>query len=363
MKISLLESQKFDWFFLLSLAALSFIGFSTLQSATLAGGGNELLIKLQALAFFVGFILFVLIYYLDYRYLQFLAIPAYFTSLILLGLLFVFGSHIRGSVRWFDLGYFQLQPAELVKPLLVVAFCGFLSFFKERVNHFLILIGLVILAFIPIFLVYKQPDLGTVVVLLAGLICSFFFSRISWKRILIFFLILLIFLPILFFKMAPYQKQRVLTFLDPVSDPLGSGYNVIQSTIAVGSGNLFGRGWGRGTQSHLRFLPEEHTDFVFATFAEENGFLGSMVLIFLYLLLFVSSLKVLLKAKKLFGRLLVAGSMAIIFTQAAINIGMNIGVLPVTGIPLPLVSYGGSNVVTSLVLLGFIASVAKDEKV
>lgn len=358
-----LRLPKFDWLFLAAILGLSTIGFSTIQSTIVAGGENTSLIKLQVLAFVLGLSLFFAIQSVDYHYFPYLALPLYCFVVVSLFLLFFFGQNIRGSIRWFDLGFFQWQPAELAKPFLIIAWASFLDFFKERIGQWRIIFLLLTAMLAPLILILKEPDLGTFVVLLFGLGLMLLSLPFKASRLLSLMVLVLLFLPILYLSLHSYQKGRLLTFLNPGLDPLGAGYNVIQSTIAVGSGGLFGRGWGQGTQSHLRFLPEQHTDFIFATFSEENGFLGSLILLLLYVVLFFRSLKVLLKTDDFFATVLVLGSMCVFFSQAAINIGMNIGVLPVTGIPLPLVSYGGSQMVTSLILLGIIAAVAKAEKV
>lgn len=358
-----LKLPKLDLVSLGAALGLATIGFSTIQSTILAGGESESLIKVQALAFVLGLAVFWLVYSLDFRVLSFLSLPFYLFTVASLLLLFVFGENIRGSIRWFNFGNFLFQPSELAKPFLIVSFCAFFDFFKERINQWRILTLLIILAALPLGLILKQPDFGTFIILTFGLAILFFASPLKWSRWLPILLVTLALLPLFYLALAPYQKARVQTFFNPQSDPLGSGYNVIQSKIAVGSGELWGRGWGRGTQSSLRFLPERHTDFIFATYAEETGFVGCLFLLLLYVVIFVRSLVVLARSDNLLGSLLVLGSMGAIFSQVAINIGMNIGLLPVTGIPLPLVSYGGSQMVTTFFLLGIIASVAKGQGV
>lgn len=354
-----LKLPKFDLVSLGAALGLVTIGFSTIQSTILAGGESESLIKVQALAFVLGLAVFWFVNSIDFRVLSFLSLPFYLFTVVSLLLLFVFGENIRGSIRWFNLGNFLFQPSELAKPFLIVSFCAFFDYFKERINQWRILILLAVLAVLPLGLILKQPDFGTFIVAASSLGILFLASPLKWSRWLPVILITVILLPLFYLSLAPYQKARVQTFFNPQSDPLGSGYNVIQSKIAVGSGELWGRGWGRGTQSSLRFLPERHTDFIFATYAEETGFIGCLFLLLLYIVIFIRSLVVLTRSDNLLGSLLVLGSMGAIFSQVAINIGMNIGLLPVTGIPLPLVSYGGSQMVTTFFLLGIIASVAK----
>lgn len=354
--------SKLDWLFFAAILGLALLGFSTIQSTITAGGENSDLIKIQIIAFIFGLVIFLAVQSIDYHYFLYFSPLFYFFSVILLILLFVFGQNIRGSVRWFSLGFFQLQPAEMAKPFLIIALASFFDFFKEKINSWRILFLVLALMIIPLFLIFREPDLGTFLILAFGLGAIFLSLPIKLNRLLTLAFLAAVFIPVFYFSLHSYQKGRLLTFLNPSADPLGSGYNVIQSVIAAGSGEIFGRGWGRGTQSHLRFLPEQHTDFIFATFAEENGFLGSMILLLLYVVLFIRSFKVLKETQDFLGTVLVLGSMVVFFSQAAINIGMNLGMLPVTGIPLPLVSYGGSQMVTSLLLLGIIAGVAKGQR-
>lgn len=349
---------KFDWILLASVLSLTALGFSTLQSTVLAGGEPAQLLQNQFLAFALGLILLLLISGLDYRYFYYLAPLFYLGALIVLLLLLFLGVHIRGTVRWFDLGFLKLQPSEIVKPFLLVALAAFLARISGRVKDLFVVAGFCLLLFFPLLLIFRQPDLGTVIVLGFTALLLLFISPINFKMFVLTFLFLVIISPLGWQMLAPYQKTRLVAFLNPQADPLGSGYNVIQSQIAVGSGQIFGRGWGRGTQSHLRFLPEQHTDFIFATYTEETGFIGALTLLLLFAVLVWRGLLITFNAPDTFGKLLAFGVVSLLVFQTVINIGMNLGLFPITGIPLPLVSYGGSSMLSSLILLGILESIA-----
>ncbi len=269
------------------------------------------------------------------------------------------GPAIRGATRWIVIGSVQLQPSELAKPFFLLAFAYFLTRLSPRNPRNIIFhIGLFL---IPFLLVFKQPDLGSSIVyggfwvsmlLAGGLPIGVFLAGLAGGIFL---------LPLLWTAFAPYQKARILTFFYPTLDPTGAGYNALQSMIAVGSGQLFGRGLGRGTQSHLRFLPEHHTDFIFATLVEELGFIGGAVLLLLYALLLgriISSL--FLEYRDDAGVFVYSiGLFAMLITQVVINAGMNMGLIPITGITLPLVSYGGSSILSTAIAFGFLWSLRR----
>jgi rod shape determining protein RodA len=216
---------------------------------------------------------------------------------------------------------------------------------------------------IPMGLIVEQPDLGSAIIIFFIFITMLYISGVKLKYIVIFLLIFVLSLPVFWQILRDYQKERILVFLNPNIDPLGAGYTVIQSKIAIGSGGLFGKGWLSGTQSQLRFLPESHTDFVFASFAEEWGLVGSMVLVFLYYLLIRQGIKIALKTHDHFGRLLALGISLMLCVQVFINIAMNLGLAPVVGLPLPLMSYGGSSVLITFISLGILANIGKTRTV
>lgn len=314
----------------------------------------------QILAIFIGATLFFLLVSLDYHLLIYIAPLVYISVIVLLISVLILSPEIRGVHRWFVFGDFFLQPSEFAKPFLILSFAAFFAKIQERINTLLFITSYWLLVVPPIVLIFSEPDLGTATILVATFLFMLFLSPIKLKKLFLFLLPLILLAPTIWLFLADYQKARLISFLNPMADPLGHGYNVIQSQIAIGSGQITGRGWGRGTQSHLRFLPEQHTDFIFATFAEEQGLIGVLFLFFLFAVLIWRGLKIGQKADCLFGNLLAAGITCLIFVQVTVNIGMNLGLLPVTGVSLPLLSYGGSSLVSTLISLGFLASISHD---
>jgi len=314
----------------------------------------------QAIMLSLGFLTYIYLSSQDSVVYKTFAPITYFSAIILLVLTFILGDSVRGSIRWIPLGSFQLQTGEIVKPLLVLSFAYFLIKFPP--HSLKNIIFNLILFIIPSLLIFRQPDLGTALVISSIWIAQIFIAGISyWVVGTVAGLMLLLtkFLPQL---LHDYQLRRLTTFIDPFRDPLGAGYNVIQSMIAVGSGGIFGKGLGHGTQSHLRFLPERHTDFIFASLSEELGLLGSLlVIIFLGSLLY-RLLYLLTHSPTLGSRLIFAGIFSYLFFQTVINIGMNIGLVPVTGVTLPLLSYGGSSIFATAITLGVASACAKGDQ-
>ena len=312
-------------------------------------------------------IVFALIGLLIYWFLSLVDFQSYnnYTKYLYIGVLalllivFIVGIETRGSLRWIQVVGINLQPSELAKPVLILFLAKFWS--SSRANWLNIFKSFLFI--VPLLgLVFKQPDLGTALSLLMIWLVMLVGANISAVKLAIMGFVSLIFMPVAWIFLQDYQKSRILSFFSPFNDPLGSGYNVIQSTIAVGSGEILGRGLGRGTQSRLQFLPEYRTDFIFASIAEEFGFLVSVVVVGLYGLVIGRSLKIIQETRSRFGSLLVFGVLGMLFFQIVVNIGMNIGVAPVTGITLPLLSYGGSSIIATLISLGLIASVARFNK-
>jgi rod shape determining protein RodA len=280
----------------------------------------------------------------------------YGIGLLLLVAVLLFGHEGKGAQRWLNLGFFRFQPSEIIKlavPILIAAFLAErpLPPSAWRLIAALVLIGL------PAFLIAKQPDLGTAILIASSGLIVLFLAGISWKIILGFIGSCAAAAPVLWYFMHDYQRRRVLTFLNPENDPLGAGYHIIQSKIAIGSGGMFGQGWLQGTQSHLEFLPERSTDFIFAVIAEEFGLVGAILLLCLYLLIAARGLFIASQAQSSFSRLL-AGSISITFlVYVFVNVGMVTGLLPVVGVPLPLISYGGTSMVTLLAGFGILMSI------
>ncbi|KAB8313394.1 rod shape-determining protein RodA [Erwinia endophytica] len=286
----------------------------------------------------------------------------YILCVILLIAVDAFGHISKGAQRWLDLGVVRFQPSEIAKiavPLMVARFIS-RDVCPPTLKNTAIALALI---FMPTLLVAAQPDLGTAILIAASGLFVLFLSGMSWRLILVALLMVAAFIPILwFFLMHDYQRDRVMMLLDPESDPLGAGYHIIQSKIAIGSGGLRGKGWLHGTQSQLEFLPERHTDFIFAVLAEELGLVGVLVLLVLYVLLIMRGLIMAARAQTTFGRVMAGGLMLIFFIYVFVNIGMVSGILPVVGVPLPLVSYGGSALIVLMAGFGIIMSIHTHRK-
>lgn len=314
----------------------------------------------QALMFILGLIIYLYLASQEMAVYKTFAPIGYAVAAVLLSLTLIVGETVRGSTRWIRLGSFQLQTGEFAKPLLVLAFGYFLARFPPKnLKH----IALNVLVFtLPALLIFKQPDLGTALSVSSIWLAQIFVSGLSYWIITLVGATGLVAVKFLPSFLHDYQLARLETFIDPFRDPLGAGYNVIQSIIAVGSGGILGKGLGHGTQSHLRFLPERHTDFIFASMAEELGVFGSLLVIvclggLLYRLLTLTT-----HARSQSSRLIYLGAFGYLFFQTFINIGMNIGIAPVTGVTLPLISYGGSSILATAITLGIVSSCARGDR-
>ncbi len=276
----------------------------------------------------------------------------YVLSLFLLIITFFVGRNIRGSVRWIDFGFFNLQTSEIVKPFLAIFYASYLS--RNSLKKYSDFLRFLFLTIVPVLLVAKQPDLGSALTLfflpIFLLIVAGHFKRLLFLGIVF----LAIFVPLEAKLLKPYQRERLETFIDPYKDPKGAGYNVIQATIAIGSGGLLGKGVRLGTQSHLNFLPERHTDFIFASFSEEFGFVGIVVVLAAFFSIFRHCLYIAKRQKELSGYYLTLGILSVFLFQFFVNVGMNLGIMPVTGITLPIFSYGGSSLVSFAIMVGII---------
>lgn len=345
----------FHWPLALLLIAVSCIGFLMLFSVS--GGNFSKWSEPQITRFFVGFIAMIMISFTPISVWRSMSIYAYLISLILLFYVEYFGITGKGAQRWIDLGFIRLQPSEFMKIALVMVLALYYDWLDDqKVSKIRWLIPPILLTTIPMVLVLNQPDLGTaillasgaaVVMLLAGVSLWYFMAGISSIVGLVYAVILSKGTDFQILK--NYQYQRIETFLDPSSDPLGTGYHITQSKIALGSGGYSGRGFMQGTQSQLNFLPEKHTDFIFTTFAEEFGFLGGIILLFLYILIIFCCYLTAMQNHNRFAALLTLGIAATFFFYFSVNMLMVMGLAPVVGVPLPLISYGGS---AMLVLLG-----------
>lgn len=267
----------------------------------------------------------------------------------------------KGAQRWLSLGVVRFQPSEMVKLAVPMMIAWYLSSDRLPPNWKRIIIAAVLIV-VPVLLIAKQPDLGTSLLVASAGIFVLFLAGISWKLISGLIVSAAAAAPVLWYLMHDYQRQRVLTFLDPEKDPLGSGYHIIQSKIAIGSGGIYGRGWLNGTQSQLDFLPERHTDFIFAVISEELGLIGVAVLLLLYLFIIARGLYIATRAQDTYGRLLAGSLTLVFFVYLFVNTGMVTGLLPVVGVPLPLVSYGGTSLVTLMAGFGILMSIHTHRK-
>ncbi len=335
--------KSFDFLTFFLILAIGSLSLLTLFSL------NRQLYTSQLIFWAVGLIIFYFSSNLDHQFLKRIAVPLYVLSIVLLFVLFWVGEPIRGSIRWFDLGIFRLQPSEIVKIATIFMLA---SFFQNRTAGSIKNLLLSLFIILPgVFLIFKEPDLGNALSIIAIWLGMTFVAGFSFKHILVLSLAAALLALIGFEILSPYQKIRVASFLNPTADPLGTGYNIIQSKIAIGSGGIFGRGLGRGSQSQLNFLPEAESDFIFASLTEQLGFFGAGILIALFVFL-ISRIASFAKRQDRLVTLIITGTCTFLIFQFSVNIGMNLGLLPVTGITLPLFSYGGSSLVSTLFLLG-----------
>lgn len=355
----MLERLHIDGFLLFALICLMSIGLVTIYSS---GGQDWDLVNRQLTRLGIALIVMFILAQIPPMAYRRLAVYFYSFGLIMLILVLVVGVVGKGAQRWLDLGLIRFQPSEVMKLAVPLMVAWYISKFNLPPPSRHIAIGFIIV-FIPTILIAKQPDLGTSLLVASSGIFALFLSGMTWR--LIGFIIALggAFAPIMwFFLMQGYQKQRVLTFLNPESDPLGSGYHIIQSKIAIGSGGVSGKGWLQGTQSQLEFLPERHTDFIFAVFSEEFGLIGVIGLLFVYMCIIIRGLIITNNAQDAFSKLL-AGSLTLtFFVYVFVNMGMVSGLLPVVGVPLPLVSYGGTSMVTLLAAFGILMSISTQKR-
>lgn len=351
--------SRFDW--LLAASVLLLIGIGVMSLYSLSGVSPFPFFERQLVWVGIGVCLLLASSFVDFRIFRTQSAAVllfYAVSVLLLTAVLVAGIYVRGIRAWLTLGGVALQPVELAKLALVILLAKFFS--KRhieiyRIRHLLVS-GLYMA--VPMGLVLLQPDLGSAAVLFLIWAAVVLFSGMKVRH---FFLLVFISCLAAFlawqFALAPYQKGRIVSFLDPYRDPQGAGYQMIQSMIAVGSGQIWGKGLGYGSQSHLHFLPEPQTDFIFAAYAEEWGFVGTVILLGLFAVVLWRIIRIGVRAQDNFSRLYTLGFAALIFTQAFIHIGMNMGVLPVTGLPLPFVSYGGSSLVTLLIGVGIVQNI------
>ena len=353
---------RLNWTLVILLLLISSIGFAMLYSA--AGGNWEPWASRQSMRLGVGVVLMVVVALIGVRIWMRAAYFVYAGALALLVAVEAFGAVRMGAQRWIDLKVILFQPSEVMKIALVLALARYFhSLNIEDISRPQYLLVPLLLVGAPVALVIRQPDLGTALLLLIGGGAMFFLAGVRLWKFLVLFVGILAAAPMAWPFLRPYQQNRVLTFLSPERDPLGAGYNLLQSKIALGSGGMLGRGFLEGTQSHLSFLPEKHTDFIFTMLAEEFGLFGGLGLMGLYVLVLLYGVAISIRSQSQFGRLVGMGVTVAFFLYVFINIAMVMGVVPIVGVPLPLISYGGTAMVTLLGGFGLLMSIHVDRDV
>ncbi len=344
-----------DWLLVLPILILIVFSLTTLLSINGGFFRNQLLFSV------IGGILFLFFSQINYRILQSYTVPIYIASFIILFLLLIIGLESRnGAARWITFFGFAIQFSELLKPLLIIAFSAFLT---SRESTSFKKFALALLLLLPItFFIYRQPDLGNAIIYVLTAISMLIFYGFPLRWFFAGFIGFLVIIPTSWRFLHQYQRDRLLTFFHLTNDPLGTSYNAIQSIIAVGSGGFLGKGFGQGTQSALRFLPERQTDFLFATFSEMFGFAGSLIVIIAFVMLLYRLFILVQAAEDSFSKVFIAGAFSLMSIQFFVNIGMNIGIVPIVGVTLPFMSYGGSSFIANCVLLGFVSAMGYKHK-
>ncbi|GAB0119425.1 rod shape-determining protein RodA [Acidisoma sp. 7E03] len=345
-----------NWFFVLLVCCLASVGYAALYAA--AGGSPEPYAQKQLVRFLIGLVLMLAIAMTDIRIIARWSWWFYALGIVLLLVVAKFGHVGKGAQRWIAIGSFQLQPSELMKLFLVL---GLARWFHrasyEQVGRLRFLVVPAIAVLIPVGLILKEPNLGTAVITGAIGAAIFLAAGVRWWKFAIIIIGIGAALPVAYHHLHDYQRQRILTFLHPERDPLGTGYNILQSKIALGSGGMWGRGFLHGTQSNLDFLPEKQTDFIFDVLAEQFGLVGSLSVLGLLLLIVLSGMLIAMRCRHQFGRLVALGISVDLFLYVFVNIAMVMGAIPVGGVPLPLISYGGSVLITAMIAFGLLMSV------
>ncbi len=352
--------RTWDWVLLLSTIGIVVIGLAVIGSAThinKEGVDNYNYMGRQAIFFAINLAILIGMQRFDYRNLQKWATPLYVvTILMLLAVIFV-GTSALGAQRWVQIGPIVIQPSELSKLFIIISLANLLQTRIGKLNTYRELSVVALYAGIPFLLVFRQPDLGTALVFVAITLGMIFVAGVKLKLLVRLGLGAILLAPLGWFLLKEYQKDRILVFLNPNIDPFGAGYHIIQSKIAVGSGMLMGKGLFSGTQSQLDFLPENHTDFIFSVIGEELGFIGCSIVLFLFFLILYRSVQIAQDANDNFGMLIAIGICSMIAFQVLVNVGMTTGIMPVTGIPLPFLSYGVNSLTTNMLSVGLLMNI------
>ena len=341
--------QSISYSLLGLIAILFLVGLAALYSIS-DGDFNSWPIK-HSQRFILGLIIFFIVILLDLRIIFGYAYVIFFLSIVTLAIIPFFGIESNGATRWISIAGISLQPSEFVKYTLILALAKYFHSINTDSSFIKTLIIPLIITIVPVFFVITQPDLGTALIILLGGISLLWISGLNYRYFIVGVFSIICSLPVLWQYLKDYQKDRVLTFFNPERDPLGNGYHIMQSKIALGSGGIFGKGYMEGTQSHLNFLPEMQTDFIFTMLGEEFGFIGTLLLLLVYAALIMISIRLALKSRSLFSKYLSLGVCNVFFIYVFVNIGMVTGLLPVVGVPLPFISYGGSSMLA--VMFGF----------
>jgi rod shape determining protein RodA len=352
--------QYFDWTLLALVLGICAIGVVNIYSAGFSTGERQIPLYLKQIKWvLLGLFFMMLVFLIDYRIINEGAYVIYGISIALLVVVFLYGYTTHGSQRWISLGGFSFQPSELMKLTIILALSRYFDDHKSNEPYTLRELFIpFLIVIVPFLLILKQPDLGTALIIIIVFASIVFFIGVNWKSVFIVLAGCLMLMPFGWHFMKDYQKDRLITFLNPENDPLGTGYHIIQSIIAIGSGGIFGKGFLKGSQTQLKFLPEQQTDFVFSVFAEEWGFIGAFCLIIMFMSLILWGLKIALHSRDLLGTLIAFGITVLISWEVFINIGMVLGILPVVGIPLPFLSYGGSAMIVLMTAIGLLMNVS-----
>lgn len=352
--------RRMDFTLIFAAAAIILMSLVTIGSAThinAASDGGYGFVQRQGVFAVLNVALAVFLLNFDYNMLQRYGMKLYGVNIVLLVAVMLFGHTALGAQRWIQIGPITLQPSEFSKVIMIISLAALLADKVGKLNTLQDLLPIALFVGVPFLLVLKQPDLGTSLVFIAIFLGMIFAAGVNLKLLGGLFGVGLLASPVLWHFLKDYQKMRILVFLDPNVDPLGSGYHIIQSEIAIGSGQLFGKGLFEGTQSQLDFLPENHTDFIFAVVGEEMGFIGAAFLLVLYLILLWRGIRIAQEASDMFGMLLAVGITSMLAFHVLVNIGMTMGIMPVTGIPLPLMSYGVSSLTTNIMAIALLLNI------
>lgn len=346
--------QRIDLFLLIPVLILVGISLLTLYYIDFQ------LFKQQTVSLILGIFAFIIFLNIDYKLFNYFSKQIYVGTLVLLGIVLFIGFESKGAVRWVDIFGVSIQFSEILKPFFII----FIAFFLSRgESHFLNKFVLTLFFTVPVFLlILSQPDLGNAIIYFSCVICMMFIYGFSLRYFLSLGVLMAISMPIIFNVLREYQRQRIFSFLNATADPFGSSYNSIQALISIGSGGSIGKGFGQATQSVLRFLPERHTDFIFATISEGMGFIGGVIIISLFIFILFRIYKIALNTSDSFSYLVTMGFFFVILIHVFLNLGMNLGILPIVGITLPLVSYGGSSLITNFIIISILSSIRYDQK-